>query len=63
MELLVLTYGGLTDGLSLQKRFQNNDHVYKSFLDILNMYRKKHKGVNEVYDEVKVVSLFLTLVT
>ncbi|KAH7852863.1 hypothetical protein Vadar_030208 [Vaccinium darrowii] len=41
----------------IKKRFQNNDHVYKSFLDILNMYRKKHKGVNEVYDEV--VALFI----
>ncbi|KAH7852676.1 hypothetical protein Vadar_027777 [Vaccinium darrowii] len=41
----------------IEKRFQNNDHVYKSFLDILNMYRKKHRGVNEVYD--KVVALFI----
>ncbi|XP_071711389.1 paired amphipathic helix protein Sin3-like 2 [Rutidosis leptorrhynchoides] len=36
----------------IKKRFQNNDHVYKSFLDILNMYRKEHKGINEVYREV-----------
>ncbi|KAK1440829.1 hypothetical protein QVD17_06661 [Tagetes erecta] len=40
----------------IKKRFQNNDHVYKSFLDILNMYRKDHKGINEVYSEV--ASLF-----
>ncbi|KAI3722352.1 hypothetical protein L2E82_33388 [Cichorium intybus] len=40
----------------IKKRFQNDDHVYKSFLDILNMYRKEHKGINEVYHEV--ASLF-----
>ncbi|PWA46416.1 histone deacetylase interacting domain, Sin3 [Artemisia annua] len=36
----------------IKKRFQNDDRVYKSFLDILNMYRKQHKGINEVYREV-----------
>ncbi|KAL8229153.1 hypothetical protein R6Q57_014053 [Mikania cordata] len=36
----------------IKKRFQNDDHVYKSFLDILNMYRKENKGINEVYLEV-----------
>ncbi|XP_058180430.1 paired amphipathic helix protein Sin3-like 2 isoform X1 [Rhododendron vialii] len=36
----------------IKKHFQNNDHVYKSFLNILNMYRKKHKGITEVYNEV-----------
>lgn len=46
--------------LYLQKRFQNDDHVYKSFLDILNMYRKEHKGITEVYQEV-FVSLELIL--
>ncbi|XP_021999278.1 paired amphipathic helix protein Sin3-like 2 isoform X1 [Helianthus annuus] len=40
----------------IKKRFQNDDHVYKSFLDILNMYRKDLKGINEVYSEV--ASLF-----
>ncbi|KAJ8546294.1 hypothetical protein K7X08_018877 [Anisodus acutangulus] len=39
----------------IKKRFQNDDHVYKSFLDILNMYRKEHKGINEVYHEVAVL--------
>ncbi|KAK4409899.1 Paired amphipathic helix protein Sin3-like 2 [Sesamum angolense] len=34
------------------KRFEHDDHVYKSFLDILNMYRKEHKGITEVYQEV-----------
>ncbi|OIT37974.1 paired amphipathic helix protein sin3-like 2 [Nicotiana attenuata] len=38
-----------------RKRFQNDDHVYKSFLDILNMYRKEHKGISEVYLEVAVL--------
>ncbi|CAA2967038.1 paired amphipathic helix Sin3-like 2 isoform X2 [Olea europaea subsp. europaea] len=36
----------------IKKRFQNDDHAYKSFLDILNMYRKEHKGITEVYQEV-----------
>ncbi|KAH7532571.1 hypothetical protein FEM48_Zijuj04G0034500 [Ziziphus jujuba var. spinosa] len=40
----------------IKKRFQNNEHVYKSFLDVLNMYRKEHKDINEVYSEV--ASLF-----
>ncbi|KAK8469973.1 hypothetical protein PHAVU_004G022900 [Phaseolus vulgaris] len=34
------------------KRFQSDEHVYKSFLDILNMYRKEHKDIGEVYSEV-----------
>ncbi|XVE83876.1 hypothetical protein DITRI_Ditri16bG0123300 [Diplodiscus trichospermus] len=40
----------------IKKRFQNDEHVYKSFLDILNMYRKENKDINEVYREV--ASLF-----
>ncbi|KAL0461660.1 UNVERIFIED_CONTAM: Paired amphipathic helix protein Sin3-like 2 [Sesamum latifolium] len=36
----------------IKKRFEHDDHVYKSFLDILNMYRKEHKGITEVYQEV-----------
>ncbi|XP_073125861.1 paired amphipathic helix protein Sin3-like 2 isoform X2 [Henckelia pumila] len=36
----------------IKKRFQNDDHVYKSFLAILNMYRKEHKGISEVHQEV-----------
>ncbi|MFQ6633172.1 hypothetical protein Gotur_010836, partial [Gossypium turneri] len=40
----------------IKKRFQNDERVYKSFLDILNMYRKEHKDINEVYCEV--ASLF-----
>ncbi|XP_009771461.1 paired amphipathic helix protein Sin3-like 2 isoform X1 [Nicotiana sylvestris] len=39
----------------IKKRFQNDDHVYKSFLDILNMYRKEHKGISEVYHEVAIL--------
>ncbi|GMP29098.1 hypothetical protein CsSME_00004361 [Camellia sinensis var. sinensis] len=39
----------------IKKRFQNDDHVYKSFLEILNMYRKEHKGITEVYHEVAVL--------
>ncbi|KAM7252050.1 hypothetical protein ACFE04_023933 [Oxalis oulophora] len=33
-------------------RFQGNDHVYKAFLDILNLYRKEHKPITEVNKEV-----------
>ncbi|KAI8528426.1 hypothetical protein RHMOL_Rhmol12G0147900 [Rhododendron molle] len=33
-------------------RFQGDDHVYKAFLDILNMYRKDSKSITEVYQEV-----------
>ncbi|CAH9125249.1 unnamed protein product [Cuscuta epithymum] len=36
----------------IKKRFQSDDHVYKSFLDILSMYRKEHKSITEVYQEV-----------
>ncbi|MQL90415.1 hypothetical protein Taro_023015, partial [Colocasia esculenta] len=36
----------------IKTRFQNDEHVYKSFLDILNMYRKENKGIGEVYQEV-----------
>lgn len=38
--------------LFLQTRFQGDDRVYKSFLDILNMYRKENKSITEVYQEV-----------
>lgn len=38
--------------LLLQARFQGDDRVYKSFLDILNMYRKENKTISEVYQEV-----------
>ena len=46
----------------MQKRFQNDEHVYKTFLDILNMYRKEHKDINEVYSEVICHSLVVTSV-
>ncbi|KAI9153728.1 hypothetical protein LWI28_015603 [Acer negundo] len=36
----------------IKRRFQSDEHVYKSFLEILNMYRKEHKDINEVYSEV-----------
>ncbi|KAK8655383.1 hypothetical protein V6N13_107963 [Hibiscus sabdariffa] len=36
----------------IKTRFQGDDHVYKSFLDILNLYRKENKSINEVYQEV-----------
>ncbi|KAF8399358.1 hypothetical protein HHK36_015223 [Tetracentron sinense] len=39
----------------IKTRFQNDDHVYKSFLDILNMYRKENKSITEVYQEVAVL--------
>ncbi|GFQ01343.1 paired amphipathic helix protein sin3-like 4 [Phtheirospermum japonicum] len=40
----------------VKTRFQGNDHhVYKAFLDILIMYRREHKSVTEVYQEVSVL--------
>ncbi|KAJ8465430.1 hypothetical protein OPV22_027982 [Ensete ventricosum] len=36
----------------IKSRFQNDEHVYKSFLDILNMYRRENKSIREVYEEV-----------
>ncbi|KAJ8439477.1 hypothetical protein Cgig2_006994 [Carnegiea gigantea] len=36
----------------IKLRFQGDDRVYKSFLDILNMYRKENKTISEVYQEV-----------
>ncbi|XP_058778731.1 paired amphipathic helix protein Sin3-like 2 [Vicia villosa] len=39
----------------IKKRFQNDEHVYKSFLDILNMYRKEHKDIGDVYSEVAIL--------
>ncbi|GMI99169.1 SIN3-like 2 [Hibiscus trionum] len=40
----------------IKRRFQHDEHVYKSFLDVLNMYRREHKDIHEVYTEV--ASLF-----
>ena len=40
----------------IKTRFANNERVYKAFLEILNMYRKEEKSINEVYEEV--ASLF-----
>ncbi|KAL3511225.1 hypothetical protein ACH5RR_030626 [Cinchona calisaya] len=39
----------------IKTRFQGDDHVYKCFLDILNMYRKENKKITEVYEEVAVL--------
>ncbi|KAK7386922.1 hypothetical protein VNO78_27297 [Psophocarpus tetragonolobus] len=36
----------------IKARFLGNDRVYKSFLDILNMYRRETKSITEVYEEV-----------
>jgi hypothetical protein len=35
-----------------QNRFQHDEQVYKAFLDILNMYRKDNKSIQDVYQEV-----------
>ncbi|KAF8098764.1 hypothetical protein N665_0259s0034 [Sinapis alba] len=39
----------------IKTRFQGDDRVYKSFLDILNMYRKENKSITEVYKEVAIL--------
>jgi paired amphipathic helix protein Sin3a len=39
----------------VQTRFANDEGVYKAFLEILNMYRKGQKTINNVYDLVSSV--------
>lgn len=36
----------------IKNRFEGDDHVYKSFLDILNLYRREAKPISDVYREV-----------
>ncbi|XP_071692749.1 paired amphipathic helix protein Sin3-like 2 [Rutidosis leptorrhynchoides] len=36
----------------VKERYRDDDHVYKSFLDMLNSYRNGHKDINEVSQEV-----------
>ncbi|KQK08163.1 hypothetical protein BRADI_2g40052v3 [Brachypodium distachyon] len=36
----------------IKSRFQQEDHVYKAFLGILNMYRMHNKSIQDVYEEV-----------
>lgn len=37
----------------MPRRLQGNERVYKSFLEILNMYRKEEKTIEKVYEEVE----------
>jgi histone deacetylase complex regulatory component SIN3 len=37
----------------IKQRFASDERVYKAFLEILNMYRKGLKTINEVYSEVR----------
>ncbi|KAK9925187.1 hypothetical protein M0R45_033519 [Rubus argutus] len=39
-------------GAKVKERFQNDEQIYKSFLDILNTDPKEHTDINEVYQEV-----------
>ncbi|KAJ6814157.1 paired amphipathic helix protein Sin3-like 4 [Iris pallida] len=39
----------------IKSRFHADEHVYKSFLDILNMYRRESKSIQEVYQEVAIL--------
>ncbi|XP_010543964.1 PREDICTED: paired amphipathic helix protein Sin3-like 5 isoform X2 [Tarenaya hassleriana] len=39
----------------IKARFQDDDRSYKSFLDILNLYRKESKSISEVYQEVTIL--------
>ncbi|KAG2499920.1 hypothetical protein HYH03_002207 [Edaphochlamys debaryana] len=39
----------------IKTRFANDERVYKAFLEILNLYRKGQKTINNVYDEVAVL--------
>ncbi|KAJ0237597.1 Paired amphipathic helix protein Sin3-like 6 [Hirschfeldia incana] len=36
----------------IKARFGGDEHAYKTFLDILNMYRKDKKSITQVYKEV-----------
>ncbi|KAL1222790.1 Paired amphipathic helix protein Sin3-like 6 [Cardamine amara subsp. amara] len=36
----------------IKTRFGEDEHAYKRFLDILNMYRKERKSIADVYEEV-----------
>lgn len=36
----------------IKTRFQNQEQVYKAFLEVLNMYRKGNKSITDVYREV-----------
>ncbi|XP_042385519.1 paired amphipathic helix protein Sin3-like 5 isoform X2 [Zingiber officinale] len=37
----------------IKDRFENDEYVYKSFIDILNMYRRGNKQIHEVYEELE----------
>ncbi|KAG5521040.1 hypothetical protein RHGRI_033555 [Rhododendron griersonianum] len=37
----------------IKTRFQGDDRVYSSFLDILKLYRKENKSITKVYEEVR----------
>ncbi|KAM7258771.1 hypothetical protein ACFE04_014512 [Oxalis oulophora] len=37
------------------RSFLNDDRVHKAFLQILNMYRKEQRDINEVYSEVVIL--------
>ncbi|KAI8469341.1 MAG: hypothetical protein J3K34DRAFT_522233 [Monoraphidium minutum] len=39
----------------IKQRFSQDERVYKAFLEILNMYRKGQKSINDVYGEVAVL--------
>lgn len=39
----------------MQTRFSTDEKVYKAFLEILNMYRKGMKTINNVYEEVAIL--------
>lgn len=49
---IFLSVKGLLEFLLLQTRFGEDEHAYKRFLDILNMYRKERKSISDVYKEV-----------
>lgn len=39
----------------IKTRFASDERIYKTFLEILNMYRKNLKTINNVYEEVAVL--------
>ncbi|XP_050271414.1 paired amphipathic helix protein Sin3-like 2 [Quercus robur] len=47
--------GAINFVIKIKRRFQNDEHVYKAFLDCLNTYRKEHKDINKVYNEISIL--------
>ena len=50
-----------SDCIFMQSRFQGDDRVYKSFLNILVMWRKETKTISQLYHKVGVVYAYVIM--